>query len=980
VSQDINVTPTADASWTAPGPFCDTDVAVTLTPDGTTGGTWSGTGVSDNGDGTANFEPAGLDGTYSITYSVGTVPCDDAVSQDINVTPTADASWTAPGPFCDTDVAVTLTPDGTTGGTWSGTGVTDNGDGTANFDPAGLDGTYSITYSVGTTPCDDAVTLDIAVTPQESAVFTISSPVCAVGTLLPVLDPAATVGGTWSADPDVVIDPVTGEINLVGTPVGTYDITYTSSGGSCSDVFTLPLTIAEQEVSLFTVSAFECAVGTVFPVLDGTATAGGTWTADAGVDINPTTGEIDLVSSTPGGPYNITYTTPDPVCGDVSTETITIGPDEVSLFTISALECAVGTVFPMLDPTATTGGVWTAFPVTLVIDPATGEIDLAASPPGTYTITYTTPDPVCGEASSEPITIVAEEISLFTLSPNECALGTVSPVLDLTSTTGGTWTADAGVVIDPATGEIDLASSTPGGPYTVTYTTAGSDCDATSSQPITIEAASDPLFTYPLGTVCVTDVNPIPDFIATPGGVFTIDGVGVIDAATGEVFLPLPIGVYTITYSFGGLCPSSADFTLNITDAPIAEFTYEGPYCQDEANPFPVFAPGAGAGTFIGTPAGLVFGALPGEVDLAASAPGTYTVTNDIAPSGGCASTSASYDITINALDESAFTYPSTTICVTGGNPIPDFIATAGGTFTSDLGGIDAGTGEVDLGTLSAGDAVTVTYTTSGPCPGIETVLLTITDAPIADFTYGGPYCQDEIDPSPVFAPGASAGTFSGVPGGLVIDPGTGDIDLAASTPGTYTITNDITAGGGCSATTASFDITINGLDDATFTYPATTVCITGGNPIAEGIITTGGTFTIDGGATIDPTTGEVTLTAGMEGTTYNVTYTTAGPCPDIATVSITVTGAPLADFTYGGPYCQSDANPFPVFAAGASAGTLTGSDPGLIIDPSSGEVDLAGSTPGTYTITNTIAASGGCAESISTWEITIDPDQDPTF
>jgi hypothetical protein len=51
---------------------------------------------------------------------------------------------------------------------------------------------------------------------------------------------------------------------------------------------------------------------------------------------------------------------------------------------------------------------------------------------------------------------------------------------------------------------------------------------------------------------------------------------------------------------------------------------------------FTAFSGGAVAGTFAHT-AGLVFANVnTGEIDLSASTPGTYTVTNTIAATGGC--------------------------------------------------------------------------------------------------------------------------------------------------------------------------------------------------------------------------------------------------------------------------------------------------------------------------------------------------------
>ncbi len=62
-----------------------------------------------------------------------------------------------------------------------------------------------------------------------------------------------------------------------------------------------------------------------------------------------------------------------------------------------------------VDPTAaitgTPGGNFTFAPAGLVINATSGLIDLSTSTPGTYTVTYTTPDPICFDQATFDITI-----------------------------------------------------------------------------------------------------------------------------------------------------------------------------------------------------------------------------------------------------------------------------------------------------------------------------------------------------------------------------------------------------------------------------------------------------------------------------------------------------------------------------------------------------------------------------------------------
>ena len=68
-----------------------------------------------------------------------------------------------------------------------------------------------------------------------------------------------------------------------------------------------------------------------------------------------------------------------------------------------------------------------------------------------------------------------------------------------------------------------------------------------------------------------------------------------------------------------------------------------------------------------------------------------------------------------------------------------------------------------------------------------------------------------------------------------------------------------------------------------------------------------------------------------------------------------------VATFSYTGtPYCGSGINPSPTYSGGGVAGTFT-STSGLSINSSTGNVNLSLSTPGTYSVTNSVSTSGGC-------------------
>ena len=168
---------------------------------------------------------------------------------------------------------------------------------------------------------------------------------------------------------------------------------------------------------------------------------------------------------------------------------VTVNPTitPVTAFTLPASVCSAD-ANPVIayDPAFTQGGTYTIAPSTgLVLDTTTGTIDLVASTPGTYAITYgIVADPAnCIVASSTTvnitITATAVLVTEFDFNDLYCS-GTIAlPATAPSFTTGGTFTGTPGLVINAATGEVNLALSTPG-IHTVTYTIAAnpSACNA----------------------------------------------------------------------------------------------------------------------------------------------------------------------------------------------------------------------------------------------------------------------------------------------------------------------------------------------------------------------------------------------------------------------------------------------------------------------------------------------------------------------
>jgi hypothetical protein len=114
----------------------------------------------------------------------------------------------------------------------------------------------------------------------------------------------------------------------------------------------------------------------------------------------------------------------------------------------------------------------------------------------------------------------------------------------------------------------------------------------------------------------------------------------------------------------------------------------------------------------------------------------------------------------------------------------------------------------IDFNTTATGGTLSVTATNN--C-GTSTPRNLDISIPTANFIYSGtPYCQNASNPTPALSAGGIAGTFTSTSGLVFVDASTGQIDLAASVPGTYTVTNTaITAG--CGTLTATSPVVISG-------------------------------------------------------------------------------------------------------------------------------------------------------------------------
>ncbi len=644
-----------------------------------------------------------------------------------------------------------------------------------------------------------------------------------------------------------------------------------------------------------------------------------------------------------------------------------------------------------------TGGSYSFTPSGLDVNAFSGTINPNASVPGTYTVTYVIPG--TGGCSAIPVsttvTINASPTASISYAGPFCrSIASLQSVI-LTGTgtySGGTFSSSpTGLSLDPASGSITPQSSDPG-TYTITYSIPASGGCAALSVTTTLSITGPKASINYAGPFCKSVATAQPVTItgtgSYTGGTYSSAPAGLTINPTTGAITPnsSSAGTYTVTYTIpaSGSCGVITTTTsVTVTNPPSASISYSGsPFCTSIAGQRSPTLTGTPGGTYSSTP-GLTIDANSGAITPSTSSGGTYLITYTIPASGGCAAFNTTTSITITALPTPTISYSGTPFCKTVSTAQPVTLAgPAGGTYSSTAGlTINAGTGQITPGTSSAG-TYTVTYTLapSAGCGVVTTTtLVTITALPTASLSYtGSPFCTSIAGTIPVNLTGTSGGIYSSTPG-LTLNATTGAITPATSTGGSYRITYTIAAAG-CAVVRATSTVIIKTLPIASFTYPGTPYCKTGTNPVP--------TFSIGGSAGtfssapaglnfVGATTGEINL-ATTAGGTYIITNTipASGGCGIVtASSTITITNPPVATFNYpASSYCSGSANPLPVFSGGGVAGTFSSTAGLVFVNTSTGQLNLAASTPGTYTVTNSLPAANGCGIITATTTISINP------
>ncbi|MCC4214034.1 SprB repeat-containing protein, partial [Leeuwenhoekiella parthenopeia] len=296
-----------------------------------------------------------------------------------------------------------------------------------------------------------------------------------------------------------------------------------------------------------------------------------------------------------------------------------------------------------------TGGTFSASPSGLTINSSTGEIDVANSTPGTYTVTYSFTTGTCPKSVNTTVVIPETSPTPTTINQDFCK-NTGIKNYNVTATPG--YTLNYYASNDPAASPLATVptvdtDSAPAGLYTVyvSQNKAGS-CES-DRVPVSIQVASALVVSENKTNVaCFEDSNGAIDLSVSGGsGAYVFewkDSSNTVIAAT-EDLSGLEAGSYTVTITSGSCVFTE---TYNITE-PVAVTV--------AASATNVSCNGAADGTI--TVSGLSAGAsytitLNGGdgTDLSgqsAFAPGTYTITASASNGNGNGICEATASVTI---------------------------------------------------------------------------------------------------------------------------------------------------------------------------------------------------------------------------------------------------------------------------------------------------------------------------------------------
>lgn len=847
--------------------------------------------------GAANLNTNGMSpGTYTVTYNwnngaSGTYSCVGTQTRTLQIVNTSSAAWNQPSAMCvGQSINLNTFITGTSGGTWTGTGVT------ANTFSATAPGTFAVNYLAGTGACTATLTRSITVNANPSVTMGANSTIdCASPTT--TLSASSLGSPTWSG-PGIVSGANTNTVTI--SQAGTYTVTYNNSG--CISTGTASATADANIPSVLgnASNSITCITSTAQIIATTTATpVNYTWTGPG--TISAPSSSATTVSA--GGTYTLVVLNTANSCS--TSITVNVPTNTTSVNASIAQPSTITCLNPTLTLSASPGSghtySWTSNPNLTGLSVSNPTVNAG----GTYSVTITNTVNGCiggaqvtvpSQTTSPVVNVSASgyTINCFNTNPTFSASSTPSTNITYSWTAPATGTLNNSSISNPApTGSgiftVVVIDNSNGCSNSVSQATVALVTDLTvptltitpSSATLTcltptvnaVVTASDPSITYTwspspfVGGLTPSFNNPATYFINFTGS----------NGCTGgnSIDIGLDISTPTITLSGaindGTLTCTSLSVTVNPTITPSANTSY-------------TWTSSSGGG--ISTPIN--------QASATFTAPGVYTLSVENT-NNGCVTTSTN----------SAHTF---TVYETINTPTISLVALTTNTFIgcgSSVSSVDysvnvTSTGAVDYLWLPSGSA---TQSVSINTPGNYTLIVTdpITNcADTLDFSVlTNTVAPQNVDAGSgsVIACGLTSTNLSGAstntnvsyawngPSVTSIISGSNTANPLVGETGTYTLTvTDNSTGCSASATVSVIQGTIN----AAFTADTlngivpTTINFT---DQSTGVNTFNWNFG-DGNTSTTQNPSNIYNSAGVFTVTLIVS---AGPCIDTATAIVII-------------------------------------------------------------------------------------------
>lgn len=561
---------------------------------------------------------------------------------------------------------------------------------------------------------------------------------------------------------------------------------------------------------------------------------------------------------------------------------------------------------------------------------------------------------------------------------------------------------------------------------TYTYTTTNSvGCDSTASLNLTVQRAQTPTATIyaSANSVCSGQAvmleavdGMVRSALSIPPGYQWFRNNQPISGATDysyTVNAPVDGDQYYVRYAPNaqGAClaanyANSNTITLSVTQCLSATLNYNGgTVCAGAGITVPFTAAGfTGDNTFsvqlsdatgsfanptlVGTLAATASGNI--AVTIPANTPaGTGYRLRLVGSNPAFTSADNGQNMTVQPSLATAIAYNGSPYCAASGTVPVFFSGLNGGIFTAVPAGLslDAATGAINLSASQAGQ-YTVTYTVAGSCTTPATALVAVRPtASLLQVPANGDVCPGTVVPANLLAVAGltyswtNNNTAIGLPAsGMGLVPA-----FTAANGGNTTISGGIRVyafgGTGCSFGPTGYAIRVK---------PTPVLAAVTGQRLCAGSATQAIVFASSVAAT--------TVSWTNDNTSIGLTAQGGGDIPSFQSVNNTaqvqtalISATPYAQGCGGASigfgiqvapsvssisypqasYCQSGW----AYALrnGSAGGTWSATPAGLSLDAVTGAVNLALSTPATYTVTYSVAALGGCAGTAST-QLTVQP------